>query len=113
MSSDRTNPRSLVGRVFSSILRILLLMIILFVVGMLTSSFSWIEIPVHIVIGWAFHAWQNFPRLFPLWTSVLIPLACLIIAGYLFHRFIHWWIHAKALNSKWKPSQSATVIGLL
>lgn len=113
MSADQTRLRSLAGRVFSSILRILLLMIILFVVGVLTSSFSIIEIPVHIVIGWAFHVSQHFPRLVSSWTGILIPSACLIIAGYLFHRFVRWWIHSKALETTWRPSQTTAVIALL
>jgi hypothetical protein len=99
--------------VFSCMLRILLVMILLLVLGVLTSSFSLIEIPVHFLIGWMFHAWQNLPRLLPFWSAILLPAACIVVAGIMTHRFILWWIKAKALTTRWKPAQTIAAIALL
>jgi hypothetical protein len=99
--------------VFSSMLRILLATIVLFFLCALTSAFSLIEIPVHFLIGWAFHAWQHLPRLLPQWSGLLLPAACILIAGFMTHRFIRWWIHTKALAIRWQPAQTITSIALL
>jgi hypothetical protein len=99
--------------VFSCMLRILLVMILLLILGVLTSSFSLIEIPVHFLVGWMFHAWQNLPRLLPFWSAILLPAACIFIAGFMTHRFILWWIKTKALTTRWKPAQTITAIAIL
>lgn len=113
MSADQAAPRSRLRMVFSSMLRILLATIVLFLLCVLTSSISLIEIPVHFLIGWVFHAWQHLPRLLPQWSGILLPAACILIAGFMTHRFILWWIHTKALATRWQPAQTITSIALL
>lgn len=71
------------------------------------------ELPLRVLFGWAFHAWELFPRLLPRWAELLFPLACLLASVWLAHRFLRWWSATKGRAIAWRPAHSAAVILLL
>lgn len=72
-----------------------------------------LELPYHLACGWAIHAYQTLPLLLAHWHSALLPLAALVVAGWMLHRFIRWAIQAQARSRPWRTSHTLAATGLL
>jgi hypothetical protein len=72
-----------------------------------------VELPIHLVCGWAIHAHHMLPPLLAEWPSALRPLAALMVAGFLLHRFIRWAIHASGGGGPWPLRSTLAAMGLL
>ena len=74
-----------------------------------------LELPLRLLLGWAWHLVQVTPALLPQWHKLLLPLGCLALATWLVHRFIRWWIAAKGNAIDWRARHtiSATLLVLL
>jgi hypothetical protein len=100
-----------VGKIFARIVLYGLLLLLLLV---LSSVFIWpLEFVFHLIAGPFFHSWKNLPPFFSQWRSALLPLACLVIAIALAHRFIRWWIHVKGIQMPWRWKHTAAAPSLL
>ena len=72
-----------------------------------------VELPYHLACGWAIHAYQTLPHLLAEWRSALLPLAALVVAGLMLHRFIRWAIQAEARNRSWRPGHTLAAMAML
>lgn len=90
---------------------LLLAFILLFLPAFGNTSLG--EVLFHLLAGWTFHAWRNLPRLADPWSGLIVPLGCLFIASFMFHRFAVWWLHEKAPGVKWGLRQSWATLGVL
>lgn len=100
-----------IGRISA---RIVLYGLLLFVLLVLSSSFIWPwEFAFHVFAGPFIHAWKNLPPFFSQWRSALLPLACLVAAIVLAHRFIRWWITIKEIPMSWRWGHSAAATLLI
>jgi hypothetical protein len=79
--------------------------------GLITA----LELPLRLLLGWAWHLAQAFPSLLPHWHKLLLPLGCFALATWLAHRFIRWWISAKGNGIDWRARHTipATLLVLL
>lgn len=101
--------RSLFGRIARPLFWSL---VVLFFVGV-TGSEILIEAPFHFSLGWMLHAKRTLPPLLVQWPSLLPPLACLVIAGFMAHRFVLWWLRTRGDAMRWKPAQTITALAIL
>jgi len=103
-------PRKWSERIYA-ILAICLFAMFLGCSGLITA----LELPLRLMLGWAWHLIQAAPALLPLWPKLLLPLGCLALATWLVHRFIRWWITTKGQSLDWRPRHtvSATLLVLL
>lgn len=101
MSEELETPKAsngrktLLGR-FAKIVRFTL--VLFFLMGFVVSAWP-LEIFLHLIAGSFIHTWKNLPPFFSQWRAALLPLACLVVAVLLAHRFIRWWIKAKDINN--------------
>lgn len=74
-----------------------------------------IEMVMHLLIGFLIHAWKNLPPLMAQWPSLILPLACLLIAVALADHFVRWFLQGKLLANRWKAAHTimATFLILL
>ena len=113
MNQEPPIPRSRSSKVISWILRgILFLVVCFFLLGM-TGGIVLVEIPYHMVMGWALHTARTLPHLLTQWTAVLLPAGCAVIAAYMAHRFIRWWIRSMSSEIRWRPVHTAISMALL
>lgn len=71
------------------------------------------ELPLRLLLGWAWHLVQAGPVLLPQWHKLLLPLGCLALATWLVHRFIRWWIAAKGSKADWRTGHTLAATFLL
>lgn len=81
--------------------------------GALSSMPFLYELPFHVACGWALHAYQTLPLLLVDWRSALRPLAALMVAGFMLHRFLRWAIRAHERNRPWQASHTLAAMALL
>lgn len=96
--------------------RVLLALVWVFVVllfSFLSSCTLLIETPIHFLLGWLFHAGRVLPPQLADWRALLLPLGCLILAGWLLHRFVRWSIATKGGLRSWSPGQTISALALL
>jgi hypothetical protein len=77
--------------------------------GLITA----LELPLRLLLGWAWHLVQAAPALLLQWHKLLMPLGCLALAMWLVHRFIRWWISAKGSKVDWRTGNTLAAIFLL
>jgi hypothetical protein len=80
--------------------------------GLIDSVFL-LEIPFHMLSGWAFHALETLPPFLAKWRSAVLPVGCLIIAVWLTHSFICRWAKIKRPDLKWRIKYTLSIYSLL
>ena len=43
---------------------------------------------------------------------ILLPIGCLMVAGFLLHRFVCWWVKVKGNEMTWRPAHTMTALGI-
>jgi hypothetical protein len=84
-----------------------------FILLELTGGIVIFETPYHLCLGWALHASRTLPHLISQWMFLLIPAGCAIIAAFMAHRFIRWWIRSISSDICWRPVHTAISMALL
>jgi hypothetical protein len=72
-----------------------------------------LELPLRLALGWIWHLVQAVPALLPQWPKLLLPLGCLALATWLVHRFIRWWLAAKASALDWRARHTVSATSLV
>lgn len=103
--------RSWVGR--SIVVGIFLLIFVILLPSALTSMPVLYQLPFHVACGSALHAYQTLPLLLADWLSALRPLAALVVAGFMLHRFVRWAIRADERSRPWQPGHTLAAMALL
>lgn len=103
--------RSWVGR--SLVVGFFLLIFVILLPSALTSMPVLYQLPFHVACGWALHAYQTLPLLLVDWRSALRPLAALVVAGFMLHRFVRWAIRANERSRPWQPGHTLAAMALL
>lgn len=113
MSGEGKNTAA--GQGIEGLLRGFLLTILalfVFVVLLAPSQFI-LEVPYHLVCGWAFHAWKAIPPFLEKWREGVLPLGCLVLAVLLSNRFIIRWAEKKRPYLTWKMRHTVAMFSLL
>ena len=115
MSEEPATIRKPAPRKRKWIVRTVVYLLVAFAIASVTQCTVLIEAPVHFLIGWFLHACEALPSLAGKWRAVILPLGCMIVATYLTHRLIRWWLREKDSRLSWKPvhTLSATALILL
>ena len=113
MSDEPTTTREPKRRKRSFVVRAIIYSLLLLFVVFVTSWAVLIEAPVHFLIGWFFHARETLPPLAEKWRALIMPLACLVLAGFLMHRFIRWWLREKNSHLIWKATHTVSAMALI
>ncbi len=92
-----------------------LLAFVLFILTFLSAggTLFLLEIPIHLVSGWVFHARETLPPFLEKWRAAVLPVGCLIIAVWLTHSFICRWAKAKRPDLKWRIKYTVSIFSLL
>jgi hypothetical protein len=113
MSEEPIVAKSTMSRVFSRIVwTVLGLFLVLLLLGVSSIFFVILEAPFHFLIGWLIHFVTAVPPLLGSWWMILLPIGCLMVAGFLLHRFVRWWIKAKGNGIIWQPVHTVTALGI-
>lgn len=99
-------------RMFLISLIALMLFIILMILTGGRSAFA-VEIPYHLVCGWALHGWKALPPFFEKWQAAVLPLVCLLMAFVLAHRFVRRWVEENRPTLDWCIRHTAAVYSLI
>lgn len=86
--------------------------ILMFFMGFTGNTWP-IEIAFHLIAGPIIHGWRHLPPFVAQWRSSLLPLACLVVAIALVHRFICWWIVKKEIRKTWRWEHTAAAGSLV
>lgn len=113
MSEKTITPRSTAWTVMLWIIRIVIVGIIIFFFSAVLRTIVLLELPIHFLLGWLFHAKQALPPLLDKWQALLLPVGCLILAGTLAHRFIRRSLEEKGSSRIWRPADTASCIALI
>lgn len=92
---------------------LIVLFLLMAFLGLGGSSVYTIELPIHIIFGWALHAWRELPPFLGKWQAAVLPLGCLLVAAVLAHRFIRRWLAKKRPEMEWRIRHTAAVLALL
>ena len=112
MNAEHPTTRRWASRIGSWLIRSFLVAFVGFILLGMTGGIAVVEIPYHLVIGWALHAARTLPHLLTQWTAVLLPAGCAVIAAYMAHRFIRWWIRSMSSEICWRPVHTAISMAL-
>ena len=113
MSDEPITPVEPAKRKRSWVGRSIVVGILCFIVIGFFGAVVVIELPFHLVCGWVIHANNTLPPLLAEWRSALLPLAALVVAGFMLHRFIRWATQATERNRPWRSSHTLAAMALL
>ncbi|MCP5545859.1 MAG: hypothetical protein H7A50_00645 [Akkermansiaceae bacterium] len=111
MSPEPSAPVKRKGCLGRFILVALLVLLVAYGSLILARGTAPLEFVIRVLIGWVFHLRDaGLPAVMGNAGALWFPLACLVLAGWMAHRFLVWW--AAARNRTWRPGTSACLVAL-
>jgi hypothetical protein len=97
----------------SWVIRGVLWSLVIFFFSVMTGCTLMIETPVHFFLGWLFHGIRTLPQILGNWEAFMLPSGCLILAGFLIHRFVQRCLVAQGRSRRLRPTDTIAALSLL
>lgn len=113
MNEDTIALKNPTSRRRTWIIRGVLWSLVILVFTAMTGCTLMIETPVHFLLGWLFHVMKTSPQAFGNWRAFLLPSGCLILAGFLIHRFVQRCLVTQGASRRLRATDTIATLSLL